>query len=478
VTIEKLSDEVLLRTFLHYLDSSPQFWHTVVHICRRWRHIIFTSHQTLRLRLFCTHGTPVSKTLDCWPALPIVVEYGGCSELKPPGPEDEENVLAALKHSDRVSSIHLTVTKSLLKKLSSIRGKFSELKDLVLLSHSDRPLTLPSTFLSGPRLRRFHSTGVSFSAPLRFLLSSRDLVDVQLHDIPDSSLSPKTLADALSRLAHLRSLSLSYGVRFAAITNIQANIPPLSEEFVVKRVVIPSLSCLKYQGMSIYLDTFLGRLDAPRLADIEITFFYETRSEVSKLSEFINRTDMWKSHLQADIRFSWLSDTTSISLTRSAPTCLKFQVNLYNSILDPLRSQMLSMARLCRDFPAFHLWVEDLRIKVTGPGIGSLLFDWLKNVDCETWAMLIRSFEAAKCVHIAGDISTEVLRALRLWEGRRATLLPLLAKPCDSQSGTCDSRDPLREAVVSLIVDCRLSSRPIVGYIQVWIGLDELAGMG
>jgi hypothetical protein len=32
---------------------------------------------TLRLRLFCTHGTPVLKTLDCWPTLPIVVQYGG-----------------------------------------------------------------------------------------------------------------------------------------------------------------------------------------------------------------------------------------------------------------------------------------------------------------------------------------------------------------------------------------------------------------
>jgi hypothetical protein len=62
------------------------------------------------------------------------VEYRGSPTLNPPAPEDEDNIVAALERSDRVSSISLTVTNSLLEKLSAIERPFSELEDLFLLS--------------------------------------------------------------------------------------------------------------------------------------------------------------------------------------------------------------------------------------------------------------------------------------------------------------------------------------------------------
>ncbi|KAN0126217.1 hypothetical protein V8E53_015262 [Lactarius tabidus] len=64
----------------------------------------------------CTHATPILKIklkiLDHWPALPIVVQYGGLPGHNPPAPEDEDNIMAALKQSDRVASISRTVTSS------------------------------------------------------------------------------------------------------------------------------------------------------------------------------------------------------------------------------------------------------------------------------------------------------------------------------------------------------------------------------
>ena len=84
-----------------------------MHICRKWRRIVFASQRALQLRLLFTHGTPVLKTLDCWPTLSIVVQYGGSPALDPPAPEDEDDIMAALKQSDRVRSISLTVTSSL-----------------------------------------------------------------------------------------------------------------------------------------------------------------------------------------------------------------------------------------------------------------------------------------------------------------------------------------------------------------------------
>jgi hypothetical protein len=51
------------------------------------------------------YDTPVLKTLNVWPSFPLVVSYGGYPAL-----EGEENIVAALKHSDRFGSISLTGT--------------------------------------------------------------------------------------------------------------------------------------------------------------------------------------------------------------------------------------------------------------------------------------------------------------------------------------------------------------------------------
>jgi hypothetical protein len=164
VTIKQLSNKVLLKIFWYFIDASPRHWMRLVHICHKWRHIVFKAQRALCLPLFCTHGTPVLETLDIWPALPIVVEYGGSLALGPPTPKDEDDIMAALNRSERVTSLTLTVTSSLLKRFSTIGGPFSELGDLVLLSRDNVPQILPSNFRWGPRLRRLHSTRIAFPA--------------------------------------------------------------------------------------------------------------------------------------------------------------------------------------------------------------------------------------------------------------------------------------------------------------------------
>ncbi len=323
MTIGKLSDEVLLLIFRYYLDAFPRLWPSLVHICHKWRRIVFVSQRDLHLRLFCTYTTPVLKTLDCWPALPIVVEYGGSPGLYPPALDDGDNIVAALKRSDRVSSIHLTLTRSLLEKVSSIDAPFSELQELVLLSLGNAQLTLPSTFRWGPRLRTLHSTRIAFPALAQLLSSSQNLVDLQLHEIPGIGyFSPKSFRNALSGMTQLQSLSF----HFLSPADYIGVHPPSG-----KRVILPSLTCLKYRGTSEYLDNLVARLDAPRLGDIEITFFNEFVFDVSNLSEFINRVETQKSHRQADILFS--ESSVSISVTQPALTCLMLQRSGYGDVL-------------------------------------------------------------------------------------------------------------------------------------------------
>ncbi|KAI9443728.1 hypothetical protein BJY52DRAFT_1373644 [Lactarius psammicola] len=227
-TIGKLSDKVLLNIFSHFLDVSPRHWPTLVHICRKWRRIVFASQRPLNLRLFCTHGTPVLKTLDCWPALPIIVEYGGSLELDPPTSEDEDNIMAALKQSDRVRSITLTVTDRLLEKLSAIVKPFPKLEDLVLVSQDSVRRTRPSAIRWGTRLRSLRLTGIDFFTYPQLLYPSRNLVDLQLHEALDPWLfSPKALTYALSGIPSLprtTTISLSWLWVFTLL-NTSVEIP-------------------------------------------------------------------------------------------------------------------------------------------------------------------------------------------------------------------------------------------------------------
>ena len=396
---------------------------------------------------------PVSKTLDCWPTLPIIVQYGGSLRLDLPAPEAEGNIVAALKQSDRVSSINLVITNSLLEKLYAISEPFSELEELVLLSQENVQLTLPSTFRSGPRLRSLHLTRVAFPALPQLLHSSRNLVDLQLHEVLDAwHISPATLVNALSGMAQLQSLSLHF-----PSTSNHIILPLPSGE----RIILPSLTRLDFRGVNAYLEGLVARIDAPGLRDIEVTFFNKRIFGAYKLSEFINRIETQRSHRRADILSS--ESAISISLTQpETPTCLKVQV-----YCEPLSGQVYSMSQICSHFSA---WVEDLHINVARPTSGQ------HGVDAGRWLDLFDSFTGVKWFHVTGNLSTEdIVLALQPSERWRKTILPTLQKLCIREPEPHCT--PLREAVVSFTHSRRLSGRFIaVEYERQWIS--ELHGTG
>ena len=79
---DMLPDDVLLDIFdahriLHsgFFDCYAWKWDRLVHVCRRWRQLIFAFPLRLRIRLHCTDGVDVKKFLGFWPAFPITVDY-------------------------------------------------------------------------------------------------------------------------------------------------------------------------------------------------------------------------------------------------------------------------------------------------------------------------------------------------------------------------------------------------------------------
>jgi hypothetical protein len=470
VTVESVSDEVLLNIFCHFLDVSPQDWPRLVHTCRKWRRIIFASQRALRLRLFCTHGTPVQKSLDCWPALPIVVQYGGFQELGSPTPEDEDNIMVALKQSDRVISISLTVTTSLLEKLSAIERPFSELQDLVLLSR-DRARFLSSAFQSGPwgtRLRRLHLTRITFLDPSQLLCSSRNIVDLQLHEILyPSNFSVEELMIALSGMTQLRSFSL----HFLPATDPAAH-PFVMKLSSVERVTLPSLARVDFRGITSVLKDIVAGIDAPRLGDIKLTFFncifVLDLSNLSVLIEFINRIKMHKSSRRADILLCFENDFTITLIQPDAPTRVRLRLS-FRLISERLPCMFL----ICRQFSAFLVNVEDLRIHAQRPS-ESRLEDSLYHP--EGWREPIKFFTGVRRLQVSGNLSKNIVHSLQLWDRQRGFGLPALHKLCVRQP--LPRHASFREGVVSLMTSRRQSGHHIAVEYEHDFHISELSGTG
>ena len=266
---------------------------------------------SLNLRLHCTYGTPVLETLGLLAGPDYCRTIGGFPNINTPSPEDDENIIGALKQSGRVSSICLTITSSLLERLSAISEPVLELEELTLLSRDSMQPPLPNTFGWGSRLRTLYSTSISLPLLPQLHLPSQDLVKLQLHKIPSAGcFSPDAFANALSEMTQLETLSLHFFSLPPRRNYVR--LPPQPAE----RIVLPALTSLKYRGTSKYLDSLVACIDAPRLGVIDITFFSQPTMDTSQLGRFIERIETQASLSEANFRTS--ADDIYISFTNSS----------------------------------------------------------------------------------------------------------------------------------------------------------------
>ena len=213
-----LPDDVLLEISGFYTENPSykgkaeiEAWQSLVHVCRRWRSLVFGSPRHLNLALFCTPETPARDTLDVWPALPLLIaENMALSSVT-------DNVIAALGQNNRVREIVLLELTGwqLEKVLAPMQVSFPELTDLRLCSRPshDETLIIPDSFLNGcaPRLRKINLDSISFPGLPILISSATRLVKLYLYDIPCSGyISPKTIVALLSVLSTLESLYLLF----------------------------------------------------------------------------------------------------------------------------------------------------------------------------------------------------------------------------------------------------------------------------
>jgi hypothetical protein len=214
-------------------------WYALVHVCQRWRYVVFESPRRLNLRLHCTRRH-VREMLGVWPALPIIIW-----DMMAFTSTNEDNTIAALEHRDRVCEIKLgRLTRLQSEKLVPLMQEpFPALTKLQIESNSgasDELPVLPDSFLGGstPHLRFLCLSDILFPALPNLLRSASNLIYLFLDGIPSGYISSE-MAAALSALSKLEVMHIFFRYAFSD-SDLKVQAPP-----PLTRSVLPALNVLK-----------------------------------------------------------------------------------------------------------------------------------------------------------------------------------------------------------------------------------------
>ena len=472
MSINILPDVALLEIFDFYVGGKGQkldvdeqkvhAWLTLVHVCRKWRDIVFGSPRRLGIRLWYKADLPLAKLLNMWPPLPIDIS---ADILK--GYYRIDDIIAALnsEHNDRISRIDLwdIPWSEMENVLAAMHRPFPALACLVLAlniyENMEPPLSVvPDSFLGGsaPHLQILLLHYIPFPGLPKLLLSATRLVELYLTRIPDSVyFPPEVLVDCLSVLTRLETLEVGFDEfdeTFLSRVDQNSQYPPPPT-----RIHLSVLTGLSFRGANEYLEDLVARIDAPLLDDLRIAFFHEPIIDTPQLSQFIGRAPNLKTRDEARVVFFRREVSVALPLpqTNNVPPPLKLGISYKQTEL-----QLSPLARVCgssfpQDFiPAVkHL---DIIWSHWGPE------DW-EVIENSEWLELFRPFIAVKSLYISKGAVPRIAPALQELVGERvAEVLPAL----ETLTLDVSTSGPIQEGIARFVSARQLSGHPVA--ISYW----------
>jgi F-box-like len=425
VAIGALPDEILLKIFdFCRLDAfEPSFvthksrrpwsrmWPKLVHVCQRWRHVVFSSPLSLDLHLDCTNNTSVREMLDVWPPFPIEIHSSYLWD----------NTMAALGHSDRICEITLYVADEDCERLATVMQKpFPVLTALHLTMYFksyEHVLVLSDTFLGGsaPSLRSLYLKDLKFPTLPQFLLSCNNLSELHLVYLSDIGYnSSEAMATGLSALTRLTRLHIELEQSGA----IGRPPPPT-------RALLPALTHFDFRGANEYLEDLLIRIDTPQLEGLAAVF----KEHVFDIRQVVSHSRTLGPFDCAVVIFRPYS--VWIDLSQSEGTHPRKWLNL-DIMEDAPGRQVSSTAQICTQSLSLLSGITELKI-----GSETAFLD-LRHSDLEDlmvnpeWLVLFRQFTAVQTLHLFafGQVQPYILSSLGVGEhtGQSVTevLLPEL----------------------------------------------------
>ena len=451
-SIDMLPDDVLLEIFDFIVEEEGrrgkvdfEKWHTLVHVCQRWRSLVFGSPRRLNLRLVCSQKTPARDTLDVWPTLPLFIKCNGPAE-------SVDNIIAVLERSDRVREIDLIVQGSELGRLSAaMQVPFPELTALALWLNGKPMTVFPDSFLgrSAPRLEYLKLDRIPFPGLPKLLLSATHLISLYLYNVLRSGyIPPKAMATALSTLTRLETLRLEFESPQSQPDPAHQHPPPLT------RSVLPNLATFRFKGDSEYVEVVVAHIDAPQLEYLETTLFKDIVFDTPQFTQFISRTPTMRVLEKARVIFEGDAATIELSSLISG----KYETLEVNVPCSKLDWQVSSMEQVCTScLPP--LPTLDLHI------YGNPHFQhWQGNIDNALWLRLLHPFTSVKNLYLSEEIARRIVPALQELVGVNAMeVLPALQNiflEDGQRSG------PVQEGIQRVVAVRQANNHPIAVFYQ------------
>jgi hypothetical protein len=307
------------------------------------------------------------------------------------------------------------------------------------------PSVLRDSLLGGsaPRLEHIQLHGIPFPALPQLLLSTHNLVQLDLFDIPQSGyVSPEVMVYCLSTLTRLHTLWLQFrspGLR------VNQHPPPLT------RAVLPALTCFDFRGNIEDLDVIVSRLDAPLLSHAGIHSFDQQEFNTPFLRDFISRTKSFRTISRVRVYFghrSWVH--FPFEDTDYEDNGLEIISNSYEP-----DEQLSSLAQVCRSSLPLLPTLEHLEIF-------NAISDWYEDREHSHWIELLQPFTSVKDLVISKDLVRLVAPALQGLGQKSVTgVLPKL------QNLFLNDPQPsmaVQEAVRQFIAARQLSGHPVTAH--------------
>lgn len=448
MTIDILPEDALLEIFDCHLNRGmfygTEVWQVLVHVCQKWRNLVFGSSHRLNLQLLCTSNKPVKKMLDIWPPLPIIILYEEATT-------DEDNIVAALEQNDRVRRIRLKIFRNSLweKVFTAMREPFPALTMMELESRGEGPSTVSDSFLgrSAPQLQFLQLCGVPFPGLPKLLLSAAHLVTLHLWGVSRSGyIPPETMVTALSALTTLKEFQLQFESRRSCPDRERRHPPPLT------RSVLPALTRFIFSGVTEYLEDLVARIDAPLLDWLEIAFFRQLIFHTPRFAQFIGRTPNLMAYDEAHLVF-----TNYKAEFRYRGLKLEIYCNQSDWQLSMMAQVCASSMLLISSLE--HLYIHEYETRFSWP----LWDDDIENIQ---WLELLHPFTTVKALYLSRNIIARIAPSLEELVGERSTeVLPALRSLFLEEE---KPSEPVQKAIDNFVATRQLSNHPIV--ISHWSG--------
>ena len=455
--VKILTDDIFLEIFAFCIPNPCKFprqhmrvWRRLVHVCRRWRQIICASPRSLDLHLYCSESSRTSfrKNISLWPQCSLILY------CRIPG--DEDNVIAALEHPDRVRNFFLYMSSEVEGEgvLGVMQVPFPVLTYLGISGPT--PKNLPDGFLGGsaPCLQHLRLDTVSFPTLPTLLLSARNLVSLEISHMPQTGyISPDAMVRSLAVLTRLETLCFESSF----------SIPPHEQERrrsdTPKLSVFPALLHFQFEGDSKYLEDLVSQIDAPR-CDAIIIQYHTKDVETRYLSHFIGRTENLKLAQFRDAKVIFRNDEVDIHLERPHGECKQAFLSLTISVPEsnfpvPYVVRMLGqLVAILSDVGQLSI-IWDYSEHHNRGGLGWPVFQSIE------WLPLLRLFPAVVSMYVSQDMSTHIASLLEDVADSEEMVTKVLPKL--QLLWLCDYKDDdkLVRSTEQILLICELCGHPM-----------------